>query len=100
MNGDDRPAFGYGRHDRPLWTASDRDRETIRELLRRAGHQEWAEDRGGFVVEDDSPHQVTCTDKDLVAAGVLARYAEVLRAAGWQVVVDPTNDQVLETWRT
>jgi hypothetical protein len=34
---DERPAFGYGQGQRPLWSERDRDAERVRDILRGAG---------------------------------------------------------------
>lgn len=86
MSGDEKPRFGYGKDGRPLWSVRDRDAEAVRELLRKAGHREAGDGRGGFVVEGEDPFSVTCTDGELVAGGELARYAQALRASRWQVL--------------
>jgi hypothetical protein len=105
MSNDEHPAFGYGAHGRPLWSARDRDAEAIRALLRRAGHREFSERRGGFAVEGANasqdgpePFSVTCTDDKLLAAGELGRYSALLRGAGYRVLADPQDDEVLEVW--
>jgi hypothetical protein len=105
MSDDERPAFGYGKHGRPLWSVRDRDAETIRALLRRAGHREFSERRGGFAVEGANasqdgpePFSVTCTDDKLLAGGELSRYSALLRGAGYRVLADPQDDEVLEVW--
>lgn len=105
--GDDaeRPEFGYGKGGRPLWTVRDRDAERIREVLRRGGHREFSERSDGFVVEGANasldgtePFSVTCTDESLLAASELDRCSALLRGAGFHVVADPDDDQVLEVW--
>ena len=105
MSDDERPAFGYGTHDRPLWSVRDRDAEEIRAPLRRAGHREYSERRDGFVVEGANasqdgpePFSATCTDDKLLAAGELGRYSALLRGAGYRVLADPEDDDVLEVW--
>jgi hypothetical protein len=45
------------------------------------------------------PFFIACADENLAAAGELSRYAATLRAAGWQVVADPEDEQVLQIWR-
>ncbi len=42
---------------------------------------------------------MTCTDERLLMAGVLERYSVLLRRAGYRVLVDPENDEVLKVWR-
>jgi hypothetical protein len=105
MSDDEHPKYGYGKGDRPLWSVRDRDAEAIRQVLRKAGHRDFSDlpVRHGFAVEganasEDGPEPfwITCTDEKLVAADELDRYAAVLRTAGYQVAVDPDDDQVLE----
>jgi hypothetical protein len=105
MSDEQRPAFVDGAQDRPLWSVCDRDAEAIRALLRRAGHREFSERRGGFAVEGANasqdgpePFSVTCTDDKLLAAGELGRYSALLRGAGYRVLADPEDDEVLEVW--
>ncbi len=111
MSDDERPPFGYGADRRPLWSVRDRDAEQVRVVLRRGGHREFGERRefsercDGFVVEgantsEDGPEpfSVTCTDGTLLAAGELGRYAALLRGAGYRVLADPEDDDVLEVW--
>jgi hypothetical protein len=102
---EDRPAFGFGAGGRPLWSVRDKTAEDLRALLRRAGHREFSDRRGGFVVEGANasldgpePFSITCTDDKLLAAGELGRYSALLRGAGYRVVADPDDDEVLEVW--
>ncbi|GAA0826808.1 hypothetical protein ACFQVD_11485 [Streptosporangium amethystogenes subsp. fukuiense] len=95
---DDKPEFGYGAGGRPLWTARDRDAEIIRAVLRKAGHREFSERHGGFVVEGGSggrSFQVACADDAETSALELARYSDDLRTAGYRVEPDAGDDQVL-----
>lgn len=41
---------------------------------------------------------MTCTDDKLLAAGELGRYSALLRGAGYRVLADPEDDDVLEVW--
>jgi hypothetical protein len=111
MHNGNQPQFGYGRFDRPLWAAHDRDAEAIREILRRAGRHEFtlglptesAERHGGFVVEDGEEHAtflVACAGlhDDEVTVGEVRHYAEALTAAGYRVTPD-LDDLVLQVRR-
>lgn len=88
----DEPRFGYGKGQRPLWSARDRDAEVIRRVLRRAGFHD-ADDRHvrGFAVEggdDAEPFSVSyCADVD--ADATVSRYRVALQRAGLQVRPDP-----------
>ena len=44
------------------------------------------------------PFSVTCTDDKLLAASELGRYSALLRGAGYRVLADPEDDDVLEVW--
>ncbi|MET8160581.1 hypothetical protein ABZT47_29845 [Sphaerisporangium sp. NPDC005289] len=95
---DGKPAFGHGAGGRPLWTARDRDAEVIRTVLRKAGCREFSERHGGFVVEgggDGKPFQVPCADDAKASALELARCSDDLRKAGYRVVAEAGDDQVL-----
>lgn len=95
------PEFGYGRGNRPLWTARDRTAEEIRDVLRREGCREFSEHLAGFVVEgghSGEAFSVTCTDVELGAAGELARYSAALREAGHQVEFDPDGPDAVRAW--
>ncbi|HLL37840.1 MAG TPA: FAD-dependent monooxygenase [Streptomyces sp.] len=89
------PEFGYGAHGRPLWTAYDRDAETIRAALRAAGCREFNDRQTGFAVEGGEPILVACLDGDLIAAGELDRYAEAIGAAGFTATPDADDPTLL-----
>ncbi len=87
----DEPRFGYGKGQRPLWSARDRDAEVIRRVLRRTGFRD-ADDRhlNGFAVEggDSEPFSVAyCADQDVQTT--VSRYRVALQRAGLQVRSDP-----------
>ena len=44
------------------------------------------------------PFSVTCTDDKLLAAGELGRYSALLHGAGYRVLADPEDDEILEVW--
>ena len=98
------PEFGYGEGDRPLWSVRDRDAEGIRRLLRKAGHREFSDVHGGFAVEGANssedgaePFLVSCADSDDEFVAIeLARYAVLLKAAGYAVSADPEDEDFLE----
>lgn len=88
------PAFGYGRWQQPLHTQRDRDAETIRKALRKAGCPEFRHPGDGFYVDgghDDGPFLVGCASRTrhrrLSPAAQLAAYTMVLTAAG--MLVEP-----------
>lgn len=100
----ENPTYGYGKQHRPLWTTRDREAETIRRILRRGGYRELTDRAaaGQFAVEganaslDDAspePYYVACTSDDLVDGP--DRFAALLRAAGYQLRIDPEDDRVL-----
>jgi hypothetical protein len=81
----------------------DRDAETIRQLLRAAGHQEFAGTRDGFLVEggDDSldgtqPFHVASSGDESAAATQAAQYAATLREAGYRVTLDLADACILQ----
>lgn len=98
----EKPRYGYGREQRPLWTVRDRDAEEIRKVLRRAKRKEFGTRDGGFVVEggsDRAPFLVAAA-LDNAAAGTeeIKVYAEVLAAAGYRVEPEPEDRQTLRVW--
>ncbi|MFY1599502.1 hypothetical protein [Micromonospora sp. WMMD737] len=98
----EHPQYGYGRGERPLWSARDRDAETLRKLLRRAGLRDFDERHlDGFAVEGANasqdgpePFVVTYCGTDDVPEAV-ARYRAVLERAGYQVEPDPFDERAL-----
>ncbi|MEV5824268.1 hypothetical protein AB0L25_01685 [Spirillospora sp. NPDC052242] len=104
----DEPAFGYGRHRRPLRTRRDRDAETVRDVLRRAGHREYGRPRDGFCVIDGGdgglPFIVACASRTrrrtLSPTAELAAYRRTLTAAGLRVEPAGAGDDptYLKVW--
>jgi hypothetical protein len=94
------PRFGYGAGARPLWNERDRDAEQIRITLRDAGHREFSDRRGGFVVEgggSGAPFLVACTFmNDAAAAKETISYIRTLNGAAFQVRTDPDDERILE----
>ncbi|MEU6753065.1 hypothetical protein ABZ914_43180 [Spirillospora sp. NPDC046719] len=90
----DVPAFGYGRWQEPLRTRRDRDAETIRTVLRKAGRPEFCHPGDGFFVDggrDGEPFLVACASRarrrTLSPFAELAAYTTALTAAG--MLVEP-----------
>ena len=79
----DQPAFGYGAHERPLWTEDDAHAERIRAALRSAGFPEFTGEQAGFAVEGGAPILIAGLD------GRVAEYPDVIAAAGYKVEADP-----------
>jgi hypothetical protein len=84
---------------------SPRARRSGRKVLRNAGHREFGQGDGGFVVEggdEGEPFLVGCADDEVDAVQETGGYAEALRAAGYPVEPDPDDDQSLDVrlpWR-
>ncbi|WP_155370889.1 NAD(P)/FAD-dependent oxidoreductase [Catellatospora vulcania] len=86
------PEFGYGAHERPLWTAGDRDAERARAALRAAGFTEFTDEQFGFAAESGEEG-----DPVLVASldGRAGDYRAALEAAGFAVTPDDTDPLLL-----
>ncbi|GAA2702961.1 hypothetical protein [Nonomuraea recticatena] len=100
MSGDE-PEFGHGEGNRPLWTVRDRDAETIRTVLRKAGLREFSERHGGFLVEggyDGGPFLVAFADDSEPAVRELAQCEAALLRAGYRVALEPSDAHALRAW--
>lgn len=95
----ERPAFGYGRGGRPLWSARDRDAEQIRRVLRRAGLRDVSKRHAGFAVEGGEgsyPFLVGCTSDGPRGKRDAALARSALTASGYLVSPDVQDEQILE----
>ncbi|MFI1312431.1 hypothetical protein ACH4TS_20155 [Streptomyces albidoflavus] len=99
---EEQPQFGYGRGERPLSSARDRDAEVIREVLRGARRPEFSDSEDGFVVEsgdEGAPFLVACTiDEWTDAEPELQRYRVALADARLRVEPDPEDRKTLQVW--
>lgn len=93
----DVPAYGYGRWREPLRTRRDRDAETIRKVLRKAGRPEFGHPGDGFFVDGGyagGPFLVACASRarrrTLSPAAEMTAYITALTAAGMRV--EPRTD--------
>ncbi|MFC7715863.1 hypothetical protein [Nonomuraea recticatena] len=93
--------FGYGMDGRALATVRDRDAETIRTVLRKAGLREFSDRHGGFLVEggyDDAPFLIRCVDWPEDAEQQLAHYEAALLKAGYRIKCGHGDGQALQAW--
>jgi hypothetical protein len=107
---DDEPEYGYGPDGRALWTLRAYHAAQVKRVLRDGGHPQFCSpgwDGHGFVLEhihlgdNDTRTPYTLASTVDGAAGRIdepLRFAATLRAAGYRVEPDPTDDGALLVW--